>query len=130
MFTKSTGCKQRKFSNENYQLKTLNHVILHFSAISHQDCLYHHCSSPTATQVLNQIHSFMLYLLYSIYDVHLPECFKLWLLFGFEQSSFYYKKAEFNIPIRSIALTTDNQVTKLLLSDAEKRRYNRTYQNE
>jgi len=26
MFTKSTECKQRKFSNKNYRLKTFNHV--------------------------------------------------------------------------------------------------------
>jgi len=32
MSTKSTGCKQRKFSDKSYRLKTLIHIIYTFYA--------------------------------------------------------------------------------------------------
>jgi len=46
--------------------------------------------SQTATQALKlgEIYGLVLHFRYSLHDVHQPECFKLRLIFGLEQSSF------------------------------------------
>jgi len=38
----------------------------------------------------------MVHFSYSTYDAQLPECFELPVILGFEESSFKYRKNEFN----------------------------------
>ena len=64
MFRKSTGSKEKKFSDENYQLQKLIHVILQIICCIKSDNII----------------------------LRFPECFELWLTFGFEQSNFDYEK--------------------------------------
>ena len=52
------GSKQRNFSNKNYLLQKLIHVILHnfllLKVILFSDCFYHHCLRMTTEQNRHQ----------------------------------------------------------------------------